>query len=127
MVFPVPIKKKTGRPAVKRSEEVARRVKSYAAVGISQAEIARLFDLHEETLRKLYAQELSTAGAEATAKVAGKLFKLCMDENVTAIIFWMKTRGRWREAREDEGGGSRAADHAQMIRQEQRKLDAEAS
>lgn len=101
-------KKGPGRPVVNRSEDLARRIKSYAAVGVPAADIAKTCSMSETTLRKLYGEELATAAIDATAQVAGKLFQQCMDGNVTAQIFWMKTRGRWSEKTEVEvtnGGG----------------------
>lgn len=100
-------KRGPGRPEVKRSEDLARRIKSYAAVGVPAADIAKTCSMSETTLRKLYSAELETAAIDATAQVAGKLFQQCMDGNVTAMIFWMKTRGRWSEKSEVEvtGGG----------------------
>lgn len=101
-------KRGPGRPEVKRSEDLARRIKSYAAVGVPAADIAKTCGMSETTLRKLYGQELETASIDATAQVAGKLFQQCMDGNVTAQIFWMKTRAKWSEKTEVEvtnGGG----------------------
>lgn len=100
-------KRGPGRPEVKRSEDLARRIKSYAAVGVPAADIAKTCSMSETTLRKLYSEELETAAIDATAQVAGKLFQECMGGNVTAMIFWMKTRGRWSEKSEVEvtGGG----------------------
>ncbi|GAD20948.1 hypothetical protein [Acidovorax sp. MR-S7] len=95
-------KRGPGRPEVKRSEDLARRIKSYAAVGVPASDIAKTCSMSETTLRKLYSEELETAAIDATAQVAGKLFQQCMDGNVTAQIFWMKTRGRWSEKSEVE-------------------------
>lgn len=80
-----------------RVASVAREVGNYAAVGVPVSDIAAIVGMNETTLRKLYTPELKTAGVKATAKVAGKLFQQCMDGNVSAQIFWMKTRGRWSE------------------------------
>ena len=96
------IKRNRGRPEVKRSEDLARRIKSYSAVGVPAADIARTCGMGESTLRKLYSEELATASIDATAKVAGKLYQQCMDGNTAAIIFWLKTRAKWSEKHELE-------------------------
>lgn len=93
---------KASRRKFFRTEETAREVSAYCSVGTPVADISRIVGMSEPTLRKLYTEELKTAGAKATAKVAGKLYSLCMDGNVTAIIFWMKTRGRWSERAAEE-------------------------
>lgn len=99
--------KKRGRPAIERSDEIAKKVKGYAAVGVPILDIAKACGMSENTLRKLYLPEIEKAGIEATAQVAGKLFQECMGGNVTAMIFWMKVRGKWSEKSEVEvtGGG----------------------
>jgi hypothetical protein len=53
-----------------------------------------------KTLRKHYRDELDLGATKATAKVAEFLFRKATTEGpqcVTAAIFWMKTRGGWRE------------------------------
>jgi hypothetical protein len=53
-----------------------------------------------KTLRKHYREELDTGHIKATAKVAESLFRKATGEgaqSVTAAIFWLKTRGGWRE------------------------------
>lgn len=50
------------------------------------------------TLRKYFEEELQTGLHEANAKVAKSLFnQATAGENVTAMIFWLKTRGGWKE------------------------------
>jgi hypothetical protein len=52
------------------------------------------------SLRRHYREELDTGHIKATAKVSEFLFRKATTEGpqcVTAAIFWMKTRGGWRE------------------------------
>ncbi len=42
--------------------------------------------------------KLDMGEAKANAQVAGFLFNAARNGNVTAQIFWLKTRARWREA-----------------------------
>jgi hypothetical protein len=54
-----------------------------------------------KTLRKHYREELDTGQIKATAKVAESLFRKATtdgSQSVTAAIFWLKTRGGWRES-----------------------------
>ena len=74
-----------------------------AGTGITQAAIASAIGLAEPALRKHYRFELDNGSALATAKVAGNLFRMACGErreSVTAAIFWMKTRGKWRKNHE---------------------------
>ena len=63
-----------------------RRPTSRACVGIDP-----------KTLRKHYRDELDLGETKANAQVAGFLFNAARNGNVTAQIFWLKTRARWRE------------------------------
>jgi hypothetical protein len=76
------------------------------AAGIPQERIANVLEIDQETLAKHYRRELDTASSDANSQVAGSLFRRAIDENhpqgTAAAIFWLKTRGRWREADVDE-------------------------
>lgn len=90
-----------GRRAHKPDERGRRQVGALAAYGIPELDIARVVGIDPKTLRKHYREELDTGGIKATAKVAEFLFRKATTEGhqcVTAAIFWMKTRGGWREA-----------------------------
>ena len=50
-----------------------------------------------KTLRKHYRDELDLGETKANAQIAGFLFNAAKSGNVTAQIFWLKTRARWRE------------------------------
>jgi ribosomal protein L29 len=73
---------------------------SHGAYGVPEADIARVLAIDPKTLRKHYRQELATGHAKATAEVAEFRFRKATTDGpqcVTAAIFWMKTRGGWRE------------------------------
>jgi hypothetical protein len=84
------------KPAFTPTNEARSKVKSLVAVGIPQEDIAKIVGCSPKTLRKHFRQEIKTASAEATAAVGGFLFQACRDGNVTAQIFWLKTRGGWK-------------------------------
>ena len=76
-------------------------------MGVPDYEIAKVLALSEPTLRKYYSHELETGHIQANAQVAQSLFKQATDKtkpNVVAGIFWMKTRGGWKEAQNAEMG-----------------------
>ena len=68
-----------------------------AAYGIPADDIARVVGIDPKTLRKHYRDELDLGETKANAQVAGFLFNAARSGNVTAQIFWLKTRARWRE------------------------------
>lgn len=81
-----------------------------AAAGITHELIARVIwpgGIGQETLRRHFNEELDCALAEANTKVAQSLFNQAISGNVTAQIFWLKTRARWRETSAVIEGGER--------------------
>src|SRR4051812_32608239 len=69
-----------------------------AAYGIPETDISRTVGVDAKTLRKHYRNELDLGQTKANAQVAGFLFNSAKNGNVTAQIFWLKTRAKWREA-----------------------------
>jgi hypothetical protein len=70
------------------------------AYGVPESDIARVIGIDPKTLRKHYRDELDTGQIKATAKVAESLFRKATSDgpqSVTAAIFWLKTKGGWRE------------------------------
>lgn len=82
------------RPTDKTIAEVA----ALRSFGHTHEEIARHIGICSDTLVKYYQRELDTAIVKANSQVANVLFKKCVEEeDLTAIMFWLKTRARWRE------------------------------
>jgi len=78
--------------------EVTRaQVSSLSAFGVSQEDICKVIGVSINTLYKYYREELDTAATKAIGQVAQSLFKQAMAGNVTAQIFFLKTRAGWRE------------------------------
>jgi hypothetical protein len=85
------------RQAFAVNDAMRERVRYLAGVGVRQDDIARIVGCAPKTLRKRLRDELDRGIAEANATVAGYLFNQAKAGNTTAIIFWLKTRARWRE------------------------------
>ena len=68
-----------------------------AAYGIPEIDIGRVVGVDPKTLRKHYRDELDMGETKANAQVAGYLYNAAKGGNVTAQIFWLKTRAKWRE------------------------------
>jgi hypothetical protein len=73
------------------------KVRYLAGVGVRQDDIALIIGCAPKTLRKRFRDELDRGVAEANATMCGYLFAAAKAGNIPAIIFWLKTRARWRE------------------------------
>ena len=87
------------RPQLNPTEDQRHLVKSMAAVGISQEQIALKIGVRSpKTLRKHFRKELDLGMTEANYKVAQTLFQMATSgECPAATIFWAKTRNGFRE------------------------------
>jgi hypothetical protein len=86
-----------GRRAHRPDPSQRRQVEALAAYGIPEADISGVVGIDPKTLRKHYRDELDLGETKANAQVAGFLFNAAKNGNVTAQIFWLKTRAKWRE------------------------------
>lgn len=80
-------------------------VQLHATIGTPQKEIARIIGIDDKTLAKHYREELDLAMAKANAAIGGALFNKAKGGDTTAMIFWMKTRARWKEQHQVEHSG----------------------
>jgi hypothetical protein len=83
-----------GRRAHRPDPALRRQVETLAAYGIRETDISRVVSIDPKTLRKHYRDELDLGETKANAQVAGYLFAAAKNGNVTAQIFWLKTRAR---------------------------------
>lgn len=88
-----------GRIMAHEPSEITRaEVSALNSFGNTQEEIALYLDIDIDTLAKHYRHELDTAVIRANAMVARRLFnKATQQDDLSAQIFWLKTRARWRE------------------------------
>ena len=96
-----PIKPDEHKLAHKPTEDQRRQVAVMAELGLRQDEMARIMEISEPTLRKHYEVELVSAKSILNSQVANNLFRIATSADhkgaVTAAIFWMKTRAKWKE------------------------------
>jgi hypothetical protein len=86
-----------GRRAHQPDPAQRKQVETLAAYGIPETDISKVVGIDPKTLRKHYRDELDFGETKANAQVAGFLFNAARNGNVTAQIFWLKTRARWKE------------------------------
>jgi hypothetical protein len=91
-----------GREAFVVNDTMREQVRSLAARGVPQGDIAKIVGCDPKTLRKRCRDELDRGMAEANSKVIGALFDNALAGNVAAQIFWAKSRAGWRESKEPE-------------------------
>jgi hypothetical protein len=85
------------RKAFVINEAMREKVRHLAGIGVRQDDIAKIIGCAPKTLRKRCRNDLDCGVAEANALVSGYLFAAAKNGNVTAQIFWLKTRAQWRE------------------------------
>jgi hypothetical protein len=85
------------RKAFAVTDAVRERVRHLAGIGLRQDDIAKIIACSSKTLRKRCRDDLDRGVAEANATVSGYLFAAAKAGNVTAQIFWLKTRAHWQE------------------------------
>mgnify|MGYP000090983498 CR=1 FL=1 len=89
-----------GRKAHQPDPVTQRQVEAMAAYGIPEADIAKVVEIDPKTLRRHYRSELDTGHIKANSRMAENLYRKAMGDGpqaVTATIFWLKTRARWKE------------------------------
>ena len=78
----------------------ASKVEALAGFSLSADEIARVLDVDAALIKSAFAKELESGALKANARVAESLYRKALGdgrEAVTAAIFWLKTRARWKE------------------------------
>jgi hypothetical protein len=85
------------RQAFIATDAMRDQVRHLAGIGVPQDDIATVIGCAAKTLRKWFRNELDRGVAEAKATMCGYLFASAKRGNVTAQIFWLKTRANWRE------------------------------
>lgn len=97
---------KVGRPPHLPNADTRNRVYMLSTVGTRHEDIASVLSISHDTLVKYYKEELDKGRIEANASVAETLFKQAKEGNTTAMIFWLKSRARWKESTQHEISGN---------------------
>lgn len=93
----------TGRPPHQPTDDTRFIVSTACVAGVTHERIAQMIGVSLKTLLKHYQDELQGGDAMLTTRVAGNLYQHAAGfrgdpkAQVTAAIFWMKTRAGWRE------------------------------
>ena len=95
-----------GRPPHLKTEDTRIKVYTLSTVGTRHEDIASVLGISHDTLVKYYKEELDKGRIEANASVAETLFKQAKEGNTTAMIFWLKSRAKWKETSQHEISGN---------------------
>ena len=98
--------RKAGRPPHLPNADTRNKVYMLSTVGTRHEDIASVLGITHDTLVKYYKEELDKGRIEANASVAETLFKQAKEGNTTAMIFWLKSRARWKESTQPEISGN---------------------
>lgn len=90
-------KRKRGPVGHVPTAEQREKVRLWSMVGTKQEVIAAELGITVDTLAKHYREELDEATARGVANIATNLYTKAMSGDVTSMIFYLKTRGRWSE------------------------------
>lgn len=91
------------RPSFQPTDKDRALVEQLAGLGTPQESIALLIQdqngkyISARTLRKHFSRELSIGEVRANAKIGQTLFKKAISGDTACMIFWLKTRARWKE------------------------------
>jgi hypothetical protein len=99
-------KDKGGRPRHLPDSTTRNKVFMLSTVGTRHEDIATVLNISADTLTKYYHDELAKGRIEANASVAETLFKQAKEGNTTAMIFWLKSRAKWKETSQHEISGN---------------------
>lgn len=86
-----------GRPPHVPTDATRQLVQLHSMVGTTQPVIAEILGISHDTLARHYRKELDLARDQANAAVGGALYKKAIGGDTASMIFWLKTRARWRE------------------------------
>jgi len=95
-----------GRPPHLPNADTQIKVYTLSTVGTRHEDIASVLNISHDTLVKYYKEELDKGRIEANASVAETLFKQAKEGNTTAMIFWLKSRAKWKETSQHEISGN---------------------
>lgn len=91
-----------GKPHIP-TDENRKMVSKMSGYGVPQAMIADVVGVCLVTLKKHYSAELGQGAGKAAAAIGERLFKRAYEDgDVTALIWYTKSRMGWKAARDDE-------------------------
>lgn len=91
-----------GRPSYKVNDIDRKIIAGLLVGGTTHQRICDVIGFTLKTFYKYYRKEINETIEKANSNVAQSLYNQAISGNVTAQIFWLKTRARWRETDRDD-------------------------
>jgi hypothetical protein len=91
-----------GNPPHEVTDELRARVQNLAAGGSCQEDMALILGMSVDTLQRHYRLDMDLGKAKAVANMGQRIYQMGMAGNVAAAIFYQKTQGRWKEAKDGD-------------------------
>lgn len=85
------------KKAFEPTDQQRHMVKMLTVAGVGQEDVGKALGISADTVQKYFGKELDEGINETNGKVVAALYKSALSGNVSAQIFWCKTRLRWRE------------------------------
>jgi hypothetical protein len=117
MIVDGPLRRGQISPRWVPAHEQIENIRLYARAGLTQEQIDTIFGKSADTLQRHseIRTAMDTGRLEAVGKVAETRYQVALDGNVPAMIFYLKTQGRWSEKtepQEHQHSGGLHLDHA---------------
>ncbi len=96
------------------TKENLKTVHDFGAVGVPTPECARYLGISESTFNRKYLTEYKNAFTQANQNVSNSLYNQARKGNVSACIWWEKTRQCRSEKRVIEGDPDKPITHAHV-------------
>ncbi len=99
-------KRGRGRPKFVPTEDQIKQIAKLYGLGLTYDQLAAYLEVSPDCFDKLLErrpdikQAISKSKSTLIGQIAGSLAQQAIKGNLTAIIFYLKTQGRWAEARE---------------------------
>ena len=118
----------TNGSKTKKIEYDLKQVESLAAQGLTNQQIADALGICRTTLQyrkrddEQFEQAIKRGQAKGIATVTNKLFEAVKRGNITAMIFYLKTRGGWKETQITEHSGEIVSKNISLKEEEFKEL-----
>jgi hypothetical protein len=96
------IKKKLGRPFGIKLQLDTKAIEEMSSKGFTVAEVAAHMGCNPDTLYVNYPENLKKGRDIGNGSVKRRLFQLCEEKNLGAIIWYMKNQCGWKDKQPDE-------------------------
>jgi hypothetical protein len=98
--------RRPGRPRFEPTDEHRMHIQRLKIVDTPHEAIARILGIDDNTLVKYFDYELNSSKHDLLANVGATLYQKAIGGDTTACIFYLKTKGGWRETERKEITGA---------------------